>query len=243
MKRAVFLFVGVILATGCLAGDLPKTKDDFLTAVRKAYEEQDVKRVHELTWEQGMSAFDHNQQQQMLDMMVYNGGVDSIVFQPLPPDFMDIPVAWGRRIEPTHAADGIITVNLKPSDKNSNSAVSMPYALINGAYYLVTSKTTDLGWKGPQDQPVTVAVAGPGQEKVKIHVQYNASGVDLERDQISPSNSFPAQYLTLVTVTSDTDDASVTLRLLDGKGNAFYESKPLKGKGRLQYHKGDTTPQ
>jgi len=240
MKPAAFL-LSLLFAATCLAGDLPKTRDAFLTAVRTAYEQQDKKRIHELTWEQGMSDFDKNQQQQMLDMMVYNGGVESSVFEPLPADFMDTPVAWGRRIELTHSADGILTVNFKPNDKNTNSAVSMPYALIDGAYYLVTSRTTDLGWKGPRDKPLNVTVSGPGRDKVKIHVKYNASGVDLEANQYTPGNSFVGQFITQVTVTSDSDDANVTLQILDDQAHVLYESKPLLGKGQILYKKGDTT--
>jgi hypothetical protein len=240
MKLAAFFCLGLILSVTCRA-DPPKTKEEFLAAVRAAYQAQDVRRVHELTWEKGMSDFDKNQEQQMLDMMVYNNGIESVSFQPLPADFMDTPVAWGRRIEPTHPAEGIIQVDEKPKEKDSASSVSMPYAVIDGGYYLVTAKTTDLGWKGPQDKTLNVTVTGAARGDVKIHVKYNASGVDLERDQSSPSSAFPGQYISEVTVRSDRDGTDVTLELLGEKGRAYYKSAPLKGKGEIHYHKGDET--
>jgi hypothetical protein len=225
--------------TGQAASPAPKTKEDFLAAVKGAYEAQDKKRVHALTWEAGMSDFERNQEQQTLDMMVYNKGVQKVYFQELPPDFMDTPVAWGRRIEPTHKPDGIITVDEMPSNGQESTSIAMPYACIDGTFYLITAKSTDLQWKGPRDHTLNVSVTGTGADKVKIHVKYNASGVDLERDQSSPSNAFPGQYVSEVRVTSASDEADVKLRLLDETGKAYYESARLKGRGEVVYRKGE----
>ena len=144
---------------------------------------------------------------------------------------MQNPVAMGRRFEPTHPADGMLKLVNKSKDPRSSSSMEMAYAVIDGSYYLVTVKSTDLGWKGRPDKSLNVMVLGAGQDKVKVHLKYNASGVDLERDQ-GASAIFPGQYVSEVTVKSDSDDVDVTLRLLDEKGTIYYLSEPLKGRGR-----------
>lgn len=241
MKPAALLLL--ILLPAISRADPPKTQEAFIAALRSAFQAQDIPRIHQLTWEQGMSDFDKDQQQMMLPMMLkQSAGVASITLGPLPPDFMDTPVAWGRRIEVTHKPDGMVKLVEIPKDQNSSGEMDMPYAVIDGAYYLVTSKTTDLGWKGPQDKSLNVSVLGAGQDKVKIHIKYNASGVDLEMDPLSPSIGFAGQYITEVTVKSDSDDTNVTLKLLDEKGQPYYQSAPLKGKGEIDYKKGDPSP-
>jgi len=241
MKPAALLLLSLLLSATCRA-DPPKTREDFLAAVRAAFDAKDFKRIHALTWEQGMSDFDKQQENQMLPMMLGGtGGVESISFAPLPADFMDIPVAWGRRIDITHPADGLVKIVPKPSDKNSSQELTVPYALIDGGYYLVTSKTMDLGWKGPRDKTLNVSILGTGADKVKIHLKYNASGVDLERDQRSSSEAFVGQYISEVTVKSDREDTDVTLQLMDENQKPYYVSAPLKGKGEIDYHKGDSS--
>jgi hypothetical protein len=242
MKPAALIFL-ILFSLTCRA-DPPKTREDFEAAIRSAFDAKDIQRIHDLTWEKGMSDFDRDQEKQMLPMMLdQSGGVASISFEPLPSDFMDTPVAWGRRIEVTHPADGMVKLVEKPKGNNSSSEMSMPYAVIDGGYYLVTAKTTDLCWKGPPDKSLQVAVQGAGQDKVKIHVKYNASGVDIDMDPTSPSISFAGQYIRQVTVKSDRDDTNVTLQLLDENGHSYYESAPLRGKGEIDYNRGDTSPQ
>src|SRR5208282_5064831 len=116
---------------------------------------------------------------------------------------------------------------------NASAAAEVPYAVIDGGYYIVGQKTTNLGWKGPLDRPFSVSVTGNGQDKVKVHIKYNASGADLESDG---SHGFPCQYISEVAVTSVDDDVDVTLKIADGT-KTIYESKSLKGKGQILYEK------
>lgn len=226
----------LLVCTTCIAQP-PKTKEEFLAAVRTAFETKDVKRIHELTWENGVSEFDRKQADQVMPMMLMDmNGIESVSFEPLPPGFFEPSVAFGRRMEPTHPADGIVKIVQKPKVRGSSSSMRMPYAVISGGYYRIAQKTTDLGWKGPRDSTLNVMVMGPGQEKVKTLVKYNASGVESERNS---SGCFPGQYIREVTVLSESDDVDVTMSLVDPKGDAYYRSEPLKGKGRIHYKKGD----
>lgn len=238
MKICRLIFIFLSLVSPCLAQP-PKTKDDFVTAVRSAYEAKDLKRIHGLTWESGISDWDRKMQDQMLPMMLNTiKGTGKATWEPVPSDFMDVQIAGGRSIEPTHPADGMLKLDLKTENPQSSASIEVPYAVIDGGYYIVTSKSTDIGWKGPKDKTLNVMVLGQGMEKVGVHVRYNASGVEMERDQ-GPSRLFPGQYIEEVTVTSNDDDVDVTLQLVNEQGDPYYKSEPLKGKGQIHYKKDE----
>jgi hypothetical protein len=110
----------------------------------------------------------------------------------------------------------------------------VPYAIINGSYLLVSSKSTDLHWSGPPDVNIGFVVIGRGQDKVKIQVRYNASGVDLEQGFSDPSATFWGQYISEIVVTSQDERTDVTLAVTRG-GKEIYKSGRLKGKGELKY--------
>ena len=60
-------------------------------------------------------------------------------------------------------------------------------------------------------------------------------------DPDTSSIGFTGQYIREVTVKSDSDDTNVTLELLDDE-KPYYDSAPLKGKGEIDYKKGDVSP-
>jgi hypothetical protein len=235
MKSLLTLLVILLVCPACFAS-VQASKEDFLAAVRAAFEAKDIKRIHELTWEKGVSDYDRQMFDEGMPMTLKNtAGVGSITFEPLAATFIPQAVAMGRRFEATYPPTGMLKIDLKSTIPNASAAAEVPYAVIDGGYYLVGQKTTDLGWKGPQDRFFTVSALGNGQDKVKVHIKFNASGVDLESDG---SRGFPCQYISEVAVTSVDDDVDVTLRIADGM-KTIYESKPLKGKGQIVYKKGD----
>jgi hypothetical protein len=240
MKIPRIIVATLFFASMCFA-EPPKTKEEFLTAVRAAYEAKDVKKISTLTWWKGASDEDRKMAETMLPLSIKNAGaVESVVLEPLPDEFKGVQVAYGKRFEPTYPPLGMVKVDYKIDKSGGHQSTSAPYAVIDGAYYIVTSKTTELGWKGPKDKSFTVSVIGSGQNKVKVDVKYNVSGVDLKDTLVPPASSrgFPAQYIGEVTVISEDDDVDVTLRISE-EMRQIYESKPLKGKGQIHYKKGD----
>jgi hypothetical protein len=142
----------------------------------------------------------------------------------------------GKKIEATYPPAGMIKIEYKKA-ANGPEGSSSPYAIIGGHYFLVSSKTTDLGWKGPPDKTLGFAVMGQGQNKVQITVKWNASGVEEERIFKETSNmAFLGQYVEKVTVTSTNDDTDVTLTISE-LGKEIFRSQPLKGKGTIEYNK------
>ncbi len=95
-------------------------------------------------------------------------------------------------------------------------------------------KSTDLNWKGPEDKNIGYMVMGAGADKLQGEGQWNASGVDMEKPISSPSLSLLGQYIQEVSVTSDSDDTDVTIKIMEN-GKPIFESARLKGKGTQAY--------
>jgi hypothetical protein len=117
------------------------------------------------------------------------------------------------------------------------SSISAPYANIDGRYYLISSKSTDLHWKGPPDVSIGFAVNGPNQGKMRILAKYNVSGVDLERSLSQPAMILRGQYFSQITVCSEDPNADLTLTVTR-EGEEIFKSQELKGVGTIEYKKG-----
>ncbi len=235
MKRLTCLLLGLFAHVTCLAAP-PRTEEAFFAAVRAAYEAKDIAKIHALTWEKGISDWDRKMTERTLPMVLKSfDTVEKLTDVPIPADFPETRIGFGKRTEPTHPITGVVEVSVKSHGQNTASQkMIVPYAIIDGGYYMVTGKTTDLHWNGPKDRQLGVTINGKGWDQVAIHIKYNASGVPVERTQKAMSTIFVGQYLEEVTVVSDRDDVDVILLLREG-GEQIYESQPLKGKGQIHY--------
>lgn len=259
MKFPVPVLILSLFSQVCFAAP-PTSKDAFVAAVRAAYASKDPKQIEKqldaLTWKQGMSDYDRKEEDTTLQAEA-QATLKSISLEPLPLnklalaksaiDFEKPIIAYGRRYELTAKPMGIVQIEFtsKSSGSDTSSLTSqMAYSVIDGTYYILGTKSTDLGWKGPEDQQFRMALDGVGEKDATFHIKYNASGVDLERDNDGPNLIIPCQFISEVTVTSTNDKTDLKL-LIDtmenGKMKRVYESKPLKGTGQIVYKKGDLT--
>ncbi|MDD5261920.1 MAG: hypothetical protein PHD76_08750 [Methylacidiphilales bacterium] len=182
-----------------------------------------------------MSQSDREAAARVQQMMFSNQEILDISLAPLPDDFQLVYVMRGKKLEPTYPPAGLITIKYKKTGNGMDSLFSA-YAVIDGGYFLVSTKSTDLGWTGPPDKTITFMVIGQGQDKVQIKAKWNASGVKQESFFKSPSSNFLGQYFESVTVTSTSDDTNVTLSIRED-GKEIFVSEPLKGKGTVEYKK------
>jgi hypothetical protein len=234
------LFLTLVLLLPCFAlhGEPPATKGEFLAALRAAYESKDVNRIRALTWTKGASAADEHMMTQVLTMSLKNKNtIKTVTLDPLPPDYESVFIAMGKKWDPTYKPDGMATVVYdSPYPHPTKSSTSTPYAQIDGHYFLVEAKSTDLAWTGPPDKMLRYFVAGAGSDKVKIDFKYNVSGANVEKTAHVASAMFPGQYFDEVTVTSTEDNTNVNLELSEGPiKNTVFKSPPLKGKGTIHY--------
>lgn len=231
MKIPAALFFSLLISSFCaFAQDTPAT---FLKAVEEALNEQSAAKFETLIYKEGMSDADKEMSRRMLQHTLNNPGVDTIELQPLPADFQSVFIIRGKRIEPTAMPVGTVKIQYRKAGSGSQSS-TIPYAIVNGRFYIIGTKSTDLNWKGPEDKNIGYMIMGKGQDAIKGTVKWNASGVDLEEPISSSSLSFFGQYIDEVTISSDSADTDVTITIMDS-GKQIFQSAPLKGKGTQSY--------
>lgn len=230
-KRSTALCLSLAIFSLCaFAQETPET---FLKSVAEALNEQNAAKLDALLYTVGMSEADKQMVKSSQQHLLNNPGVDTIELQPLPEDFQSVFIVHGKRIEPTALPAGIVSIKYKQAG-NGMTSISFPYATVEGRFYLIGARSTDLNWKGPEDKNIGFMILGKEADKLKGKVKWNASGVDLEKPITTSSVSFLGQYIEGVTITSDHDDTDVTITILEN-GNPIFKSDPLKGKGTLEY--------
>ena len=183
-----------------------------------------------------MSESDKKQAASVQQMFFNDAEITGISLEPLPTDFQSIAIVNGKKWEPTYAPIGQIKIEYKKT-ANGPLGFSAAYAIIDGHYFLISTKSADLGWKGPPDKPLSFMVTGWVKDKVQITARWNTSGAEQEQIYKGASNMyFMGQYFENVTVTSTDDNTDVTLIISEDNKEIFH-SQPLKGKGTIEYKK------
>jgi len=223
-------------------GDPITTKEQFLTAVQAAYQAKDVNRIAALTWSKGASDFDQQGSAQLQTMMIKRiKEIRAASLEPLPATFESETIAMGRRFDPTYPPCGIVTLVCTATNGHAQHlTTAFPYAVINGAYFLVGTKSTDLDWRGPKDQVLSYSITGNGANKVNIDIKYNVSGVNLEKKTSVTSMGFIGQYIDELTVTSTNQDTNISLVLASGPMNSPIFN--LTGNGTIHYKRAAPSP-
>jgi hypothetical protein len=214
----------------------PSSPREFISSLQTAIQEKSLEKLNAITYTVGMNDSDKKQAASVQQMFFSNSEIASISIKPLPPDFQSVYIVNGKKWEPTYPPTGVVNIQYKKTD-NGPTGLTPTYAIIDGHYFLISTKTTDLGWKGPPDKTLGFAVTGKGQDTAQITVKWNASGVELERKFTQHSNmTFLGQYVEQVDVTSADHGTDVTLTISEN-GKEIFCSQPLKGKGKIEYKK------
>lgn len=209
--------------------------DTFLSEIKAGLTAKDKAKLDGLTYTAGMSDADKAQLAKSRDFFFNGQEIESIAFAPLARPMQPFYIMKGRKIEPTAPAAGMVAIKYK-SANNDQAGASLAYTVIDGSYWLVSSKSTDLKWAGPPDVNLGYMVIGAGQDKVKITARYNASGVDLMQEFEAPSTVIWGQYFSEITVASEDPATDITLTVTENN-REIYKSEPLKGAGKLVYEK------
>jgi hypothetical protein len=235
MKNLIRASALLVILPALAFAELPRTEADFILQFREALSSRDATKIDALTYRQGMSQQDMAMSARSNQRLVqFRGEIEDIAIKPLPKTFEATTVANGRKIEMTGAPIGLIVAEFTIEGPMGASASSTPFTVIDGVYYIVGPKISDLGWKGPPDKNIGFMVVGQGADNAQIVVAWNASGVDLSRTFSETSSTFWGQYIDSVTVTSDSENAAFKLMIMED-GNTIYTSESINGKGTLEY--------
>ncbi len=234
-------FIGLLLALSCnivgFAIAQPITPDAFVADYRAAFEAKDSAKLDALTYFEGASEEDREKVRGARASTFGSGEIKSISLVPIPEDYGSVRIGRGKKFELTYAPKGMLEVKFSGNVKGLDG-IQIPYAIVGGRYFIVTVKTTDLGWKGPQDQTLGLFISGAGADTATIEYSWNVSGVDQTKKSATRSVNFIGQHVNWVKVTSISPDSEITLEL-NRNGQATYTSPPFKGKGTLEYKKTD----
>jgi hypothetical protein len=221
MKRV--LAVLVLAISAAFASEDPG-EEAFTTAFKKAIVERDEKTL--------LSFADSPTMGESLKKLFEDPDVYSVSLGPLPPDFSPFFIKDGKRYEPTYPPKGMVTISARrDGGLTSNRLV---YAIVDGAYKIVSTKITDLKWEGPPDASLGYSVEGIGAQGVTVKAAFNASGVDVEQTYLDAYGAFWGQYISRVEVSTENPQAEIVLKVIrDGK--VIFTSEPLKGEGKIIY--------
>ena len=235
LKRILTVAISLFLVTPAAIAVEAVSEAQFTSNLRAAISEKDDQKLQALIQFDGASPQDKQRMTSMLRMTLMNGkDVDEITLVPLPSDFDSVIVFRGQKIEPTATPKGMIKVTFKGTGQGPKES-SSAYTVVDGKFFLVGMKSTDLGWKGAPDKNIGFSVVGQGSSGLQIHGVWNVSGVQLKKTFKESSITFWGQYFEELSVTSISDDCDVTVEITED-GKPIY-SEPLKGKGALQYKK------
>lgn len=206
----------------------------FTRNLRAAITEKDNQKLEALIYSEGASPADKQRTNDTFQKILQKD-IEEIRLEPLPNDYdVSIFIFRGQKIEPTAPPKGLVKMTFK-RDEYGKGNLSSAYTVVNGKFFLVGMKSTDLGWKGQPDKNIGYSVDGQGASAIHIHGVWNASGVQMKRVFKGPNLTFWGQYFEELTVTSENDDCDVTVTITEDDKTIF--SERLKGKGVLQYKK------
>lgn len=110
--------------------------------------------------------------------------------------------------------------------------------LVDGRYDLVGKKARAVPWTGPDDRKLSWVLTGEGLEGLRTSFKWNGSGVDQEHIFTSASYSLFGQFIREISVTSEHEKTDAILTVFEND-KPIFKSRPLKGKGTLEYKRPD----
>jgi hypothetical protein len=221
--RRHLLAASLLVFVASAAAETPEA-GAFTAALKKAIVDRDETALVALADTDAMA--------QSLKALFANPNVFAVSLGPLPPDFIPFFIKDGKRYEPSHPPRGTVTVSFR--QEGGLTSERFVYAVVDGAYKIISTKVTELNWKGPPDKELSFALEGFGTEGAVIKVKYNASGVDVEQTYHEPVGGFWCQHVSEIEVTTENPQASVVLKVIQ-QGKIIHTSEPLQGAGRIVY--------
>lgn len=226
--RSALLLVS-LLATSNLRADEPL--DSFLKRIQQSVDSHNEAALEACYCLDGMTASDLEQFRSMNKQSPEKRAKDtiqSITAIPLPPEMTESRIGMGKRYEPTLKPAGAIEIVF-----SSKSKSWMPYGIKAGTPLLVGVRIIDLGWKGPPDHQLSIAIdshKATVAQKIRIKYTCNVSGVTVKKEQafeIDPADpqkqpgsrslGMNGQHFLTIEASTDSPKAEVKITLKEGQ--------------------------
>lgn len=209
-------------------------KAAFLAEIQSALRDKDLAKLESLRFTEGMSPNDLGNMKRGDGFLLQQNGIQSVSFEELPPSDRPFRVSGGKKYEPTAPKVGFVKVEFsKVGDRQVIQR--LPYAIVNGGYYLVQEKSSKIDWKGSPDIELSFKVEGTGMGYVTTRYKYNASGLDLEAKEGKSFDLVQGQYFQEIVFTSGRDLVDATVIVMEGGKEVF--RAPIKDVGEVRYQR------
>jgi len=123
------------------------TPEEFIAAYRIAVQEKDPDKIKALTYSVGMSDYDQQEVAKHLNDIFNDKEIAAITLEPMQAKLKPQNIINGRKLEPTYPSAGVVKIQYKPvisGTTTTTSASYRPYAIIDGHYFFVPMKTTEV---------------------------------------------------------------------------------------------------
>ena len=245
MKTKILVIISLLTASALHAG--VATTQELIAAIEKAIATKDAKIIESLTYTEGMSEEDKSRNFKHIPDNLFLTPTQKVELGDVGEDqAKPFRIHRGLKFIPTAQPIGTVLIYQK-SDKFSSTG-RLAYSKVNGLYYLIGVRSEKLNWEGQPDKSIGWMIGGPngqtkdfgwmiggpnGQTK-DFKYSYNASGVILSDTSEYASSSFSGQYIIEVSFTSESDDFSGEIVILES-GKEITRSETFKGKGTFTY--------
>ena len=232
MKRPIlclFSFFSLLFSASAV-DSTAVAADSFKSELHRIIDSKDWEGFLSLNYTEGVTDYDLKMAEMLKAAIFDDRMIQDIQFIELPEDFDSTFIYDGRFFEPTIAPIGLVEIIYEGGN------MKMPYAIRDGAYCLIGTKSRSLNWTGPADQSLAIAVMGQGFELVDAHASWNVSGLTIDKKLTHTSTSFKGQFVESVRIISNDEAVSLQICIYEN-GKEVYTSDILKGIGELSYQR------
>ncbi|MGZ0654129.1 hypothetical protein ACWPKO_00715 [Coraliomargarita sp. W4R53] len=235
MKRSIlclFSFCILFFSASAVDSEAPiaPAADTFKAELHRVLDSKDWEGFLSLSYTEGVTDYDWKMAEMLKEVIFDGRAIQGIQLIELPEGFDSTFIYDGRFFEPTIAPVGLVEVI------SEGGEMKMPYAIYDGAYRLIGTKSRSLNWTGPADQSLAIAVMGQGFDLVDAHATWNASGLTIDEKLTHASTNFKGQFVESVTINSSDEAVSLQIIIFEN-GEKIYTSDYLKGIGELSYQR------
>ena len=231
MKTKILVIISLLTASALHAG--VATTQELIAAIEKAIATKDAKIIESLTYTEGMSEEDKSRNFKHIPDNLFLTPTQKVELGDVGEDqAKPFRIHRGLKFIPTAQPIGTVLIYQK-SDKFSSTG-RLAYSKVNGLYYLIGVRSEKLNWEDQPDKSIGWMIGGPNGQTKDFKYSYNASGVILSDTSEYASSSFSGQYIIEVSFTSESDDFSGEIVILES-GKEITRSETFKGKGTFTY--------